>query len=66
MFKEDMNEMDFSPFRKVADKIDDCLSLIKFNNLTGNISEVVKKEKELKILREEIVQIKKRLKSRVF
>jgi len=61
-----MNEMDFSPFRKVADKIDDCLSLIKFNNLTGNISEVVKKEKELKILREEIVQIKKRLKSRVF
>ena len=49
----------FNPFRKIADKIDDCLSLISYHKFFGNIADAMKKEEELKSLREEIIKIKK-------
>lgn len=57
----DDSGVDFTPFFKVAKRIDECLSLISYYNIFRNTSDMMRKEEELSELREEIKRIKKSL-----
>ncbi|MCQ4925057.1 hypothetical protein NE686_18290 [Tissierella carlieri] len=57
----DDSGVDFTPFQKVADKIEQCITLIRYHKLFNNIPELIEKENELKEYRNELKQIKKRI-----
>lgn len=59
------NEIDYNfiPFSKTAAKIEECLSLLNFHRMFNNTMEIIKKEEELNELRQEIKNIKKRIKA---
>lgn len=56
----DESGVDFTPYKKIADKIDQCLSLISYHRIFQNTSEMLKKEAELSSLRQQIKHIKRR------
>ena len=59
------NEIDYNfiPFTKIAARIDECMSLLNFHKIFNNTMEIVKQEEELNELRQEIKNIKKRIKA---
>lgn len=52
--------VEFSPFSKLATKIDETLSLLNYHKSIGNLSEIAKNEAKLKDLRSEIAKVKSR------
>lgn len=57
MFLDDSG-VDFTPYKKIADKIDECLSMISYHKVFKNTEDMLKKEEELKGLRDQIKKIK--------
>lgn len=50
--------LDFTPYQKIANKIDDCLSTLGFLKVMGRVKDAIQKENELQELQAEIIRIK--------
>lgn len=53
-------EVDFTPYSKIANKIDACLSSLNFARIIGDFKDVIRKENDLKELRDQVEKIKAR------
>lgn len=61
LWQKDFREEGFIPFENVAERIDECLSLINYYRHLGRDKEELQKQIELNNLRRDIVKIKKSL-----